>query len=96
MYLLYMAVASLCVCVCVRACVRACVRVCVCLSVCTPLRSPSDRTDHDTICHGCVDRSGNGSILNKLAPCMTRRGGLIGDKSPKWVLWWHEQGTYNL
>ena len=39
--------------------------------------SPFDSV-HDQIWQACADRSGNGSYLNKLAPWMYWKGGLIG------------------
>ena len=35
-------------------------------------------SDHDKIWQACADRSGKGSYLNKLAPWMAWKGGLIG------------------
>ena len=61
---------------CVCACVRACVGVCACVRAracaCVNYRRPNGWTDHDQMWHAYVDRSGNGSYINKMTPTTTR------------------------
>ena len=78
-----------CVCACVRVCVRAfvcarararecaCASACACACVSVTYRWQNGWADHDQMLRAYVDRSGNGSYLNKIDP-MATQGALGG------------------